>query len=50
MIKFVLLLLLVATLATLPVWSFETAVMPQLSGLKQTYQNADAFADQALQK
>lgn len=42
--KVILLLLLAAALYGTPVLLFETAVMPELEQLKQTYANADAIA------
>jgi hypothetical protein len=50
MIRVVLLTLFVLAFALTPLWLFSQLVMPDLYGLQQVYGNADATAQQVLQK
>lgn len=46
MARVVVLLLFVAALALLPVWTFDASVMPELLNLKSAYGSAEATAQQ----
>lgn len=48
MVKLIVLLLFVLSLAVLPVWAFDRIVAPELAGLKQVYGGAEATARQAI--
>jgi hypothetical protein len=43
--RFLLLATFVAAFAYVPVWAFDNLVLPQISGLHQTYQAAAQMAD-----
>ncbi|QQS18535.1 hypothetical protein IPL68_00240 [Candidatus Saccharibacteria bacterium] len=47
--RFLVVTAIVGTFAYLPVWAFDSLVLPQLSGLQQTYQAAADLADRTNQ-
>jgi hypothetical protein len=50
MIRLIFLTLFVLAFAVTPLWLFSQLVLPQLAGLQSVYGNADATAQQAVQK
>jgi hypothetical protein len=50
MIKLLILFLIVLALVYMPLHALDQQVMPELMGLKEVYGNAEATAQQVLQK